>query len=869
MSFEHRFRCPLAQGLHARPASRLAELAARFSAEVELVNERNGASANAKSALALIALELRAGDPCVLRVRGAEAEEAFAALRSYAEREFARSDDPGAGHGASGEAAAHDGAPASAASTASVDSRVPRALRGRSGPVHAGARVSPGTGIGRVVVVRGLALPPELEREPAQRRSLEERRVARALRALRAELERAASAADGLSAELLRAHLAIAGDPELEARLAAELARGRSAGQAIVAAAAHFAERLARADSPYVRERALDVEDLGLQLLEQVYGARAEQPPIRLDGQSVLVAEQLAPRQLLALDRSALAALVLERAAQHSHTAILARSFEIPTVSGVEGLRALVAPGEPLCVDATLGLVFRAPTPAVLRHCERSARHAQSARRRLAQHPLAAEENGVRPAIARTRDGQALELAANVSSTAEVAPAFDAGASAIGLFRTEMLYLGRAQPPSEEEQFASYRAALRAARGAPLVVRSFDLGGDKQLGYLGLPREGNPYLGRRGLRLYAAHPDLLEAQLCALLRVALEGELWLLVPFVASAADVLAMRASVRAASRALEARGLPHARELRVGAMIELPCAAFDAERIAAAADFLSIGTNDLAQYVFAAERGNAAVAALADPHQPVFLRLLQQIVRAARAQQRWIGVCGEFAGEPAALPLLVGLGLDELSCAAPAIPALRRALGELDSSACRALLERALACSDAREVGELLRAAARAGAAPELLEADCAALELECLDKAEALSELAGLMVAAGRAADASALEEALWAREELSSTGLGHGFAVPHCKSDAVLANTIAVVRLREPVDWNAIDGQGVRCVVLLALRANEPSDTHLRVFAKLARKLVHAPFREQLLGADCIDDLLGALARELELSVPARR
>lgn len=861
MSLEHRFRCPLAQGLHARPASRLAELAARFAAEIELVNERNGVAANAKSALALIALELRGGDPCALRVRGAEADEAFAALRAYAETELARSDGPIPGELAPDLAQALAGAP--------PEARVPRALRGRSGPVHAGARVSPGTGIGRVVVVRGLALPPELEREPAQRRSLEEKRLARALRALRAELERAASATDGVSAELLRAHLAILGDPELEARLSAELARGRSAAQAIVAASAHFAERLARAESAYVRERALDVEDLGLQLLEQIYGARAQPPPIRLDGPSVLVAEQLAPRQLLALDRGALAALVLERAAQHSHTAILARSFEIPTVSGVEGLRSLVVAGEALCVDATLGLVFRTPTPAVLRHCERSARHAQSARRRLAESARASAEAGLRVECARTRDGQSLELAANVSSAAEVAPAMAAGASAIGLFRTEMLYLGRAEPPSEEEQLAAFREALRAARGAPVVVRSFDLGGDKQLPFLGLPREGNPYLGRRGLRLYAAHVELIEAQLRALLRAALEGETWLLVPFVASAADLGAMRERVRAASRTLQARGVAHARELRLGAMIELPCAAFDVQRIAAAADFLSIGTNDLAQYVFAAERGNAAVAALADPLQPVFLRLLQQIAQAARAQQRWIGLCGELAGELASLPLLVGLGFDELSCAAPAIPALRRALGELDASACRALLERALACSDEREVRELLREAASAGAAPELLEADCAALELECLDKAEALAELAGLMVAAGRAADANALEEALWAREELSSTGLGHGFAVPHCKSEAVLANTIAIVRLREPVEWGAIDGQGVRCVVLLALRANEAGDTHLRVFAKLARKLVHAEFREQLLGASCTEDLLGALARELELTAPAPR
>jgi len=865
MNFEHRFRCPLAQGLHARPASSLSELAARFAAEIELVNERNGAAANAKSALALIALELRHGDPCLLRVRGAEAEEAFTGLRAYVEGELARSEGALPSELRPGD----ERLGMQAADGAALEARMPRALRGRSGPVHAGSRVSPGSGIGRVVVVRGLALPPELEREAAQRRSLEERRVARALRALRAELERAAGAADGVSAELLRAHLSILGDPELEARLSAELARGRSAGQAIVAASAHFAERLARAESAYVRERALDVEDLGLQLLEQIYGARAQQPPIRLEGRSVLVAEQLAPRQLLALDRSSLAALVLERAAQHSHTAILARSFEIPTVSGVEGLRALVTPGETLGVDATLGLVFRAPTQAVLRHCERTARHAQSARRRLAHASRSAAEAGARPERARTRDGHALELAANVSSAAEVAPALAAGASAIGLFRTEMLYLGHALPPTEDEQLAAYREALRAARGAPVIVRSFDLGGDKQLAFLGLPREGNPYLGRRGLRLYAAFPELIEAQLCALLRAALEGELWLLVPFVASASDLEAMRERVRAAMRLLDARGVPHARELRVGAMIELPCAAFDAERIAAAADFLSIGTNDLAQYVFAAERGNAAVASLADPRQPVFLRLLHQIAQAARAQRRWVGLCGEFAGELSTLPLLVGLGLDELSCAPPAIPALRRALAELDASACRTLLERALGCTDAREVGELLRGAAAAGAAPELLEADCAALELECLDKAEALAELAGLMVAAGRAADAGALEEALWAREELSSTGLGHGFAVPHCKSEAVLANTIAVVRLREPVEWGSIDGQGVRCVVLLALRANESGDTHLRVFAKLARKLVHAGFREQLLEASCTADLLAALARELELSAPASR
>jgi fructose-specific PTS system IIA-like component len=425
-----------------------------------------------------------------------------------------------------------------------------------------------------------------------------------------------------------------------------------------------------------------------------------------------------------------------------------------------------------------------------------------------------------------------------------------------------MLYAAGDSPPAEEAQYAAYAAAIAAQQGQPVIIRTFDVGGDKPLAYLELPAETNPFLGYRGIRMYDQQPDLIDAQLRAVCRASALGPVKLMAPMVATVDEARRFHHRVIDVQLQLKAAGLPFDERMPIGVMLEVPAAALAVAQLAAVCDFFSIGSNDLSQYFFAADRGNPKVADLNNERHPAFLRLLKLAADEARLHNCWLGLCGEMARDPRNAPLLVGLGLDELSLAAPGIPALKAALAGLDSRECRTLLEQAVHCSSVAEVDALLDShAARQPAAP-LLTVGLVEFDADCASKAEVLRALARLLYVAGRTDDPAGVEDALWAREEQFSTGLGHGLAIPHCKSAAVGANSLAVLRLRRPLAWGALDGSPVDCVVMLAMRENAERE-HLAVFARLARKLMDEDFRAGLRAAADPAQVQSLLTRELGL------
>ncbi len=850
MAQELSFRCPLAGGLHARPASHLVALAAGLPCAVRLVNERDGGEADARSLVELVALDVRAGDPCRLRCEGPDELGARDALER-----FVRDVLPGCDVPLERPAAAEAG-------------ELPRALREAGARVLCGTPASAGIGMGRVVLAGGAAPWSGLleGREPAPAAPGERELARAALHAVREARDARAAARRGRpEAEMLEAGVALARDAALAAAVEAELERGGGAARAVAKACERLAARLERSSSALARERVADVEELARELLERLPGGLPPRPPLVLDGPSVLVAESLGPRELLELERGLLRGLVLERAGRTAHALVLARSFGLPALVGVRGARAALRAGVEVVVDAERGLALAADEPRARRFYARQIAVRAARAARLAHE--AAEAAGAGPA--RTSDGVRLELAANAAGALEVEHAFAQGAEAIGLLRTEMLFLGRAEAPGEEEQHAELARAARAARGRALIVRAFDVGGDKALPWLAAPPEPNPALGRRGVRVYPDEPELLDLHLRAVLRASAAGGVRLMLPMVATAAEVRWVRERLARQQEALRAAGVPFDAALPVGIMLELPAAAFALDELCAVADFVSLGTNDLLQYFAGADRENPRVAALQDPRQPAFLRLLAQVVEGVRARGRWIGLCGEMAGDVRLLPLLVGLGLDEISAAPPALPALRRALARLDAAACRALLARALACADAEQVGALLaeHAGAAAAAAAPALAPELVLLDSSAATKAEAIGELVDLLHAALRTDDPQAVERAVWAREEAYSTGVGGGFAVPHCKSDALLCTSLAVVRLARPVDWDAQGGQPVSCAILLAVRASGDAREHMRLFSTLARRLVDEAFRARVLAAPDAASLLSVLEGASAPAVPA--
>jgi len=819
MSLEMTFVCPLPNGIHARPASALEEVARNFAAEISLINERTGSSANAKSVLAIIGTDIRHRDPCRIIIGGPDANDALAALNAFLRHEFPRCDEilpPPPGR--NGEIP------------------LPPVLRDACATIRHGKPVVPGIGRGRIVRIGGLHTPKTIPLNGAMDFAAEVRKVDTALAALVNDYEdRLPHHESRLEIQLLKAHRSIARDPEFRAKLHGFLRNGeRTAAGAIVDVENHFTTILAKADSALLRERALDVQDVCFQLLRQIYGKSAIVAEVQLTENSIIVAETLTPGQFLALDRNLLKGLVLGHAGSTSHTVILARSFGIPTLVGVTDLTGSNLQSEEAIVDAECGLLLTALTEATRRYYAMEDR-------RLAERQMRLRQYANRPAL--TPDGHHVEIGGNIGTAAEAGAAFTAGAEGIGLFRTEMLFFDRDTPPTEEEQYAEYCKALQAAGNRPVITRTLDIGGDKPLAYLHLPAEDNPFLGYRAVRIYPEYETLFRSQIRALVRASAHGTLKILIPMVTAPEEALWAKRVIREEQNHCRAVGLAFDPNMAIGAMIEVPAAAFQLDALCREMDFFSIGSNDLLQYFAGADRANPRLARLYDPLQPAFLRLLQKIISEARAEGKWIGLCGEMGGHPEYLPILMGLGLDEISAAPLLVTALKAEVAAWPLTACQDLVAHALACVTPEEVRRLLDEYAARRPAP-LVEPELVIIESTSTTKEEVIKEAVDRLYVLGRTQQPRALEQALWQRETVYSTGFGHGFAIPHCKTCTVTVNSLVLIQLRTPVAWGSLDGEPVKTVLLLTIRESDQANGHMNLFSKLARKIMHEDFREHL-------------------------
>ena len=820
MTLHCTFTCSLPNGLHARPATALEHVVRGFASEVTLVSERTGASANAKSVLGIVGLDIRHGDVCRVTIEGVDEPEASAAVARFLERDLAHCDD------AIPPAPVRPG-----------ERPLPRMLLQADGGILHGTPMVPGIGHGRALVIDGFAIPDVLARARTDDPDAELARLEAGLHALDARYEEEL-AEDGpdVAASIIRAHHAIARDPALHDHLEMSVRkRHLTVAGAIAAADAFFSGMLAASESALLRERALDVGDVCRELFEVIHGTTKVSARARLSADTVCIAENLTPREFLALDRKFLKGLVLEFAASTSHTIVLARSFGIPTLTGVTGLRTATLRDRDVIIDADLGVLITAGNAGTHRYYE------------MEQARLAGRRAQLRHAAttrAETRDGQAVEIGANIATGEETVAAILEGADGIGLFRTEMLFLNRDDPPSEDEQFEEYRRALIAAAGRPVIIRTLDIGGDKPVPYLRMPHEENPYLGYRAVRMYHEFETLVRTQVRALVRASAFGDLRVMVPMISRLEEARFMRQVVAEEQARCTQDGHVFAPLMQLGAMVEVPSMAFQLDHFCEALDFFSIGTNDLLQYFGAVDRGNDKVAHLHDALSPAFLRLLKKIVDDIHAAGLWVGMCGELAGNAAALPLLVGLGLDELSMAAPRVAEAKAGVRALAAAPCQALLHAALACASVQDVSRLVDAFDGWQPVP-LTAPELVVIDADCATREEAIKAVVDRLYVMGRTDQPREVESAVWQREGVYSTAFGHGFAIPHCQSDALKANSLVILRTRQPVAWESLDGEPVSVLVLLAIRESDHAVEHLKILATLARKVMRAGFRERLM------------------------
>ncbi len=822
MPLEFTFTCPLPNSIHARPANALEEVAAQFESSIVIRNVRNENEADAKSILSLVSADIQHGDTCRVTIRGADEEKAFTTLKSFIENTFPDCDEP------LPEIEVPEG-----------EVVLPRMLRNEKASCLTGTPVSRGFGRGKAVIIGGLSLPAELRTTSAQNPEEEWESIEHALASLQSTLAtRLREPAAATETAVLKAHLSIVRDPAFSKKLRETVSQAPhpSAAKALITTCEFFAATLKKAESLYIRERILDIQDICAQLMKFIYGSSADEKRTLLSEPSVVIAENLTPSRFLALDRTFLQGLVLSHGGITSHTVILARSFGIPTLTGIADAQMLVTTGQEVIVDADIGILLTQINPVVERYYTFEKSKADKRKYQLDQ---------LTKGEAETHDGKRLAIAANISLPAEAEVAFSNHAEGIGLFRTEMLFMDSGNaPPSEEDQYQAYLQVVQAADNRPVIIRTLDIGGDKPLPYLSIPEENNPFLGYRGVRIYNDFPDLIHTQLRAIIRASAHGTVKVLVPMVTRLDEIKMVRNMIHDIQIECENSHIPFDPHLQTGIMVETPSTAFAIEQFIPLVDFFSIGTNDLAQYFFAVDRENNTVSHLYSYCNPPFIKFLKNVIDTAHAHGRWIGLCGEMAGDLQTLPLLAGLGLNEISCSAPTIPDLKSNLAHVDAQECKKLVTSAMACVSSEEVSRLLADPSLLSEESPLLDTELIITDAPSRTKEEVIKELCDSLYLAGRTSNPIGLEDDVWQREEVYSTDMGFGFAVPHCKTNHITASSIAVCKPATPIQWHP-DTKPVHVVILLAIRECAAQNTHMKIFASLARKIMHEDFREYLI------------------------
>jgi phosphoenolpyruvate-protein phosphotransferase len=673
-----------AGGLHARPAARVREAARGFDARVEV--RFDGRKAPVESVVGLLGLGAGEGATVEILAIGAQAAAAVEAVANELMRDA---------HGENEEKAARRMSPAPQAvggatpSSSNADAAAAPTLAPNT---LAGVCAAPGVAVGKLVRWddADIVPPEQAEGTPAA----ESRRLDKAIAAVDAELNstvRDASQRGAVGAAgIFTVHRVLLEDPTLVDAARDLISLGKSAGFAWREAIRAQIAVLANLDDALLAERAADLRDIGKRVLRAL--GLANTAARELPDEAVLAADEFTPSDLSSLDRTRVTALVMARGGATSHAAIIARQLGLPALVAMGDALHRIAEDTQVVVDATNGRLEYAPGARDVERARNECRRLAGVREtnRRASHQVAA-----------TSDGRGIEVASNIATLDDAKTAVDNGADAVGLLRTELLFIHRQAAPTVDEHRQSYQAIVDALAGRTAIIRTLDVGADKEVDYLTLPPEPNPALGLRGIRLAQVRPDLLDDQLRGMLAVQPASAVRILLPMVTDAGELVRLRRRIDEL-----ARESGRAEPVEVGVMIEVPSAALLADQLAQHADFLSIGTNDLTQYTLAMDRCQPDLAAQADGLHPAVLRLVDATVRGAQKHGKWVGVCGALAGDPLAVPLLVGLGVTELSVDPPSVPAIKARVRKLDYQQCRQRAQDALALDSAQAVRTASRA-------------------------------------------------------------------------------------------------------------------------------------------------------------------
>lgn len=503
--------------------------------------------------------------------------------------------------------------------------------------------------------------------------------------------EKTAKNVNAETAEIFGAHIEILNDPELSGAVESKISDEHvNADYALKEVADTFVSMFEAMDNEYFRERAADIKDVTNRVLIHIQGLKTSSLS-EISEEVILVAKDLTPSDTAQLNKDLVQGFITNIGGRTSHSAIMARTLEIPAVVGAKTAFDMIEDGVTLIMNGQTGEVIIDPKEDIIKEYKSKIEVYEKEK---------AIWNTFKDKASRTKDDKHIEIGANIGNPEDLEGVKKNGGECIGLYRTEFLYMGKSDYPNEEEQYIAYKTVLEGMEGKPVVVRTLDIGGDKKLDYLKLDDELNPFLGNRALRLCLNMPEVFKTQLRALLRASIHGDLHIMFPMIATVDELRTAKNMLKEVEKELLDEGKEISQKVKIGIMIEIPAAAIASDILAKEVDFFSIGTNDLIQYTFAADRMNEKVSYLYQPFNPSLLRLINMVISNAHKEGKWVGMCGEVAGEVKALPILLGLGLDEFSMSAPGILRSRYLANRIDSAAAREMALKALECANQEEV-------------------------------------------------------------------------------------------------------------------------------------------------------------------------
>ncbi|MCR4432011.1 MAG: phosphoenolpyruvate--protein phosphotransferase [Tepidanaerobacteraceae bacterium] len=563
-----------------------------------------------------------------------------------------------------------------------------------------GIAASPGIEIGKAYVLEGHQIVINKEKITEGMVENEIKRLEEAIVRSKEQLEKIKEKAEKElghdKAEIFAAHIMVLEDPvfidEIKSRIKSDKI---TAENAVSIVSQHYVEMFNNMNDEYLKERAADVRDVSERMIKNILGVPIETLADIFD-ESIIIAKDLTPSDTAQMDKEKVLAFATDMGGRTSHTAIMARSLEIPAVVGLVDISRKARTGDIVIVDGNKGIVHVNPDENTLKEYEKI-------RQDYINYRLELKELKDLPGM--TRDGvRRVELSANIGTPKDVEGALNNGAEGVGLYRTEFLYMDRENLPTEEEQFAAYKQVAEAMAPRPIIIRTLDIGGDKKLPYLDMPDEMNPFLGWRAIRMCLDRPDILKTQLRAILRASFYGNVKIMYPMICRAEEIIKANSILEEAKKELKAEGIPFDDNLEVGIMVEIPSAAVIADILAKEVDFFSIGTNDLIQYTLAVDRMNEHISNLYEPLHPAVLRLVKNVIDASHSAGKWTGMCGEMAGDVTATPILLGLGLDEFSMSASSIPQVKKIIRSLTFDEAKQIAEKALKMEKPQEIRKMM---------------------------------------------------------------------------------------------------------------------------------------------------------------------